>query len=165
MYYVILGVGLLLHMKHKTAIERFTDKIIYENDCWRWTAYINPDGYGKFGDRSGHAVLSHRWSFEYYRYSIPANMQLDHLCRNRWCVNPEHLEVVTKQTNFLRGVHKFGKHQSDKTHCKAGHEYDEVNTRFGIRKGPNSKIWHYRTCRMCTKLNTQRYRNSSKVVS
>ena len=80
---------------------RFWEKVDVDPlGCWLWTASVNEDGYGQFmADRS---VLAHRFAFELLRGPIPRNLELDHLCRVRPCVNPDHLEPVTHEENVRR---------------------------------------------------------------
>lgn len=87
--------------------------------CWEFTRKPNSDGYAKLtvGDRG---IPLHRWAYEYFVGPIPEGLQLDHLCRVRHCVNPEHLEPVTNQVNGLRGE-GFAAKQARQTHCKRGH--------------------------------------------
>jgi len=96
------------------------------DSCWEWNGRFLPDGYGMFslGERD---VLAHRFAYELYRDAIPEGLQLDHLCRNRWCVNPHHLEPVTSRENTMRGM-SFSAVNARKTHCPQGHPYDETNT-------------------------------------
>lgn len=82
-------------------IVRFSAKVIPDGDCWRWAASLNAFGYGRFGV-DGKNVLAHRWAYEYYVAEIPPGLTLDHLCRNRWCVNPYHLEPVPQSVNARR---------------------------------------------------------------
>jgi len=70
---------------------------------------------------------AHIVSYEHYRWLVPLGLELDHLCRVRRCVNPEHLEEVTHQTNVLRGE-GVAAINAAKTHCPQGHPYDEKNT-------------------------------------
>lgn len=102
--------------------------------CWLWTASLFPGGYGCFSlDQK--SVLAHRWAFERLVSSIPEDLTLDHLCREKRCVNPGHLEPVTAAENIRRA-------HAAKTHCAQGHPFDETNTyRHGGR----------RYCRSCRK--------------
>lgn len=96
------------------------------NGCWVWTAARDNHGYGRFG-LGGRAATAHRVSYEALIGPVPDGLHLDHLCRVRHCVNPEHLEPVTCRENVLRGVGPSALH-SVKTHCPEGHEYTESNT-------------------------------------
>jgi len=90
--------------------ERFDAKWTPEPNtgCWLWTASTNKNGYGQFRfgsqvDGTRTMVLAHRWAYEHLVGPIPEGLQLDHLCRAPWCVNPEHLEPVTSRENTVRG--------------------------------------------------------------
>lgn len=101
---------------------RFWAKVkIADNGCWEWQAQINQDGYGMFarGHQRG-LVSAHRWAYGNTVGPVPQGLELDHLCRNRRCVNPLHLEPVTKADNQRRGLSPWGIN-SRKTHCKRGH--------------------------------------------
>jgi hypothetical protein len=98
-----------------------------ENGCWVWTAYKLPSGYGRF-NRNRQSQYAHRWAYERFVGPIPDGLVIDHLCRNRSCVNPAHLEPVSNRENLVRGVGFVAKHVA-KTHCPQGHPYDEENTR------------------------------------
>jgi hypothetical protein len=94
--------------------------------CWEWTGRITPQGYGTIS-LAGKSHRAHRLSYEALVGPIPDGLGLDHLCRNRPCVNPDHLEPVTQSVNTKRGFGIGTKH-SMVTHCPKGHEYDEFNT-------------------------------------
>ena len=117
--------------------ERFWRKVDATGSCWLWNASTNQGGYGQFkvGPRPH---LAHRVAFEALAGPIPAGLQLDHLCRNRTCCNPAHLEPVTGRENVLRGD-MFAARQVARTHCPAGHplasdNLDAYELRHGRRK-------------------------------
>jgi hypothetical protein len=106
-------------------VDRFLTKFDKSDSCWVWNAGKDSGGYGNFWYR-GTAVKAHRFSYELFVGKIPESLQIDHLCRVRSCVNPEHLEAVTKDENYRRGMGML--YHKNKTHCPRGHEYDEENT-------------------------------------
>lgn len=124
------------------ALTRFLAKVQREGSgCWRWTGAINQHGYGRVWDiRRGGAVQAHRFSYEAHKGSVPDGLVIDHLCRNRACVNPDHLEPVTNRENLLRGAN-FVADEARRTQCPVGHPYDEANT----YRRPDG----IRTCRAC----------------
>lgn len=95
-------------------------------ECWEWTGFIRPDGYGTVS-LGGKGQRAHRAVFELLRGSIPDGLVIDHLCRNRSCVNPWHLEPVPIAENTRRGDAAL--YWKSKTHCPRGHAYDDTNTR------------------------------------
>jgi hypothetical protein len=119
------------------AEHRFWAKVDLDapRGCWEWTALIHTAGYGNFRPHNqGPLLYAHRYAYELARGPIPAGLTIDHLCRNRACVNPAHLEPVTNRENIQRAA-------ALKTHCPQGHPYDETNTYR--HKG------HGRECRTC----------------
>lgn len=94
--------------------------------CWFWVRAINHFGYGRVtvGARQ---TMAHRLSYELLRGPVPDGLCLDHLCRQRSCVNPDHLEAVTMRENLLRGD-TLNRRNASRTHCPQGHPYDALNT-------------------------------------
>lgn len=113
--------------------------------CWEWTAYLNKKGYGSFGPFRG-VKLAHRVSYEALVGPIPEPLVIDHLCRVRNCVNPAHMEPVTSRENSRRG--DSWARERGKTHCPAGHAYDDVNT---------YKQRGERVCKLCLKARHSAY--------
>lgn len=132
-----------------TSADRFFAKVNKTDACWLWTASLNNRGYGQFGV-GRRLVLAHRWSYEWHNGPIPAGLHLDHLCRVRNCVRPDHLEPVTNRENNRRG--DTGAHERAKTHCPQGHPYDETNT-YSTPGVENS-----RACRECMRRRMREYR-------
>jgi hypothetical protein len=121
-----------------------------ESKCWVWTGYLNPDGYGMVDVRNNGlgivVTTAHRIGFLVLRGSLPpAPLELDHLCRNRACVNPCHLEVVTMKVNILRGESPFAIN-ARKTECKHGHLLSENNV-YMFRGSRNCKACRLRNSR------------------
>lgn len=111
----------------KSATERFWAKVLKTATCWLWQAHIMTNGYGLFSPTHERPVLAHRFAYQEMKGSIPDGLQLDHLCRNRACVNPAHLEAVSARVNVLRGEGRCAVNAA-KTHCPHGHPYDLFNT-------------------------------------
>lgn len=133
-------------MARKTELDRFAEKVaLTDSGCIEWIAARYWHGYGHFhstqtADAKSRDIYAHRWSYEYHVGPIPEGLHIDHLCRNRLCVNPAHLEPVTHRVNTLRGI-GFAAVNAAKTHCANGHPYDQGNT-YTDPKG-------YRHCRTC----------------
>jgi len=119
--------------------------------CWEWIGTIwRNSGYARFKD-GGVEVPAHRWAYLDAYGPIQNGLQLDHLCRNRRCVNPKHLEAVTGKVNVLRGE-TITAINHRKTHCTRGHEFSKENT-FIRRNG-------HRRCKECTKLSAKTMRST-----
>ena len=117
---------------------------ILPNGCWAWMGQVNQKGYGRIG--VGQRILgAHRVVYELLVAPL-GDLELDHLCRFRSCVNPDHLDPVTHHENCLRG-------KPARTHCKHGHEFTPENTYIGQWK--TGKV---RLCRTCKANDSRRRR-------
>ncbi len=136
--------------------ERFWGKVtILENGCWEWTgALVN--GYGIFW-HNPKVIKAHRFAYQLFKGDIPHSFEPDHLCRNRRCVNPSHLEMVTHQENILRGdiLKAIKVRQLERTHCPKGHPYVESNTYITPSDGG-------RICRICARENQWKRRHNGQ---
>lgn len=120
--------------------------------CWEWRGSKNNDQYGIFGIWIGSkqkTCLAHRVSYELLSGSISEGLTIDHLCRNRGCCNPTHLEPVSIAINILRGE-GYAARNARKTHCARGHEFSPNNTLYN-KKG-------HRTCRACNREKCRDYK-------
>lgn len=133
--------------------ERFFANVDAEGDCWLWTGRLGVGGYAYVGmrvDGTWKNLRAHRASYEMLVGPIPNGLQLDHLCRIRHCVNPDHLEPVTCKENVRRG---FGvaAQLRQRTRCRNGHEFSPENTR--VESGGS------RRCLLCANASQQARRN------
>jgi hypothetical protein len=112
----------------KSPQERFSERYIIDpkTGCWNWTGSINGKGYG-YLSVDNRTMQAYKLAYEWKYGKIPRGLELDHLCRNSACVNPDHLEVVTRRINQLRG-NTIGARNAQKTHCPYGHPYSNENT-------------------------------------
>lgn len=127
------------------------DKIQKTETCWNWTGSINRSGYGEYY-KYNRTFRAHRFIYEILVDKVPRELVIDHLCKNRKCVNPAHLEPVTNRENLIRGD-GISSLNSRKTHCVHGHPFDEKNT--SKRKRKNGVIW--RVCRECMNEKQRKY--------
>lgn len=142
----------------RTHLQRFWQKVRVTPECWEWTAFRTPRGYGRFS--VGIANYSaHRWLYEQLVGPIPDGLTLDHLCRNPSCVRPDHLEPVTGTENTLRGV-SWSAQNKRKTHCPKGHPYDDTNTFAQSTGRAQGKLW--RGCRQCERVRMAIWREANR---
>ena len=126
---------------------------IMPDDCWNWPWCKTPAGYGQIRV-DGRNDYAHRVYYKRLRGAIPQGHQIDHLCRNRACCNPAHLEAVTERENQRRGLGWSGIN-ARKTHCPRGHEYTTENT-----DGRPSR--YGRWCKACKRLSDKAYRTRKR---
>lgn len=122
-----------------TLAERFWAKVLKSEGCWMWAGAKGGRGYGHIGDQ-GKVRGAHRVAYEFAKGPIPKGLTIDHLCRQRDCCNPDHLEAVTNKVNILRGV-GTGAKNARKAHCERGHRFSIENTYTPSKGG--------RGCREC----------------
>lgn len=128
-------------------LARFVGSIeVNEVGCWLWNKPLVSEGYARFYWGHSMGILAHRLAYGFWVGSIPANRQIDHLCRVRHCVNPDHLEVVTSRENTMRGM-SFSAVNARKTHCINGHPLNAAHVRIERRLDGV-----HRTCRPCQAL-------------
>jgi hypothetical protein len=128
--------------KQKT-IERFYSNIFFNERifCWEWKGLLNGDGYGVL-KANNKTMRAHKFSYILHMGDVPEHKELDHLCCNKMCCNPEHLEAVTHRENVLRGLAPSAINYK-KTHCKRGHILEGDNL-YKDKDGG-------RECRICRK--------------
>lgn len=140
--------------KDEGAEARFFAFVEKTDTCWNWIGFRNEHGYGRWRWR-GRTQGAHRASYEMFVRDIPDGMFIDHLCRNRSCVNPDHLEPVSNEENILRGESPPAMNRR-KSVCPAGHEYDAANTYVSSRG--------YRQCKRCNAARARRYKAARRAA-
>ena len=131
-------------------LNQVSDKFTIGDNCWEWTA-AKQKGYGAVTIKRK-VYRAHRVIYELLVGPIPEGLDLDHLCRNRACIRPSHLEPVSRGENIRRGSSHIAQ-QSAQTHCVHGHEFTEANTSWW--KG-------HRSCRVCGNLRAAKRRKAMK---
>ena len=125
--------------RYASLADRFGAKVNKSGECWIWTgARKSPTGYGSIR-LQGRQLLAHRVSLQLAGVDVPDDMTVDHLCANKGCVRPDHLEVVSRGENVRRWARTI-------TECPKGHPYDEANTR--VYRGK-------RTCLACRRVHAE----------
>ena len=137
----------------KKHLKDFWSKVVKKKGCWEWKGTVDKPGYSIIFI-CGKSTKAHRFSWELHNGKIPDGLTIDHLCRNRACVNPAHLEPVTHRENIIRGISPVAEN-AKKTHCKYGHPFDDKNTYF---------LRGHRQCRICQNEATKRYRKRKQAV-
>ena|SRR5215468_1943406 len=136
---------------------RFVERFVVEDSgCWTWMGWKTEFGYGCVRYK-GRDIGAHVLAYLLYKGDLPEGTQIDHLCRNRACVNPDHLEAVSPKVNQQR----MGAERRKRiTHCKHGHEFTSENS---ILKPDGRK-----QCRICTNVihheSQRRYRAKLKAL-
>jgi len=138
--------------KGRPIHERFLDKVEFTESCWLWQGARQSGGYGSFAVTSKTIVKAHRFAYEFWVGPIPDGLNLDHLCRVRNCVKPDHLEPVTQRENVMRSPVALATLEARQTHCLRGHEFTEANTRA------------YRGRRYCRECNRQRHTRDRRAA-
>lgn len=141
-----------------TEDERFENFVARDpnSGCWIWAGCTENGGYGIFTRSAEHGskpIMAHRYSYEQSVGEIPEGLVIDHLCRVRCCVNPNHLEPVTHKENLNRGINA----KSEKTHCPQGHPYSGDNLYIRTDNGG-------RECKACIKARGLRYKEKRTTV-
>ena len=114
--------------------------------CWLWTGPLHDLGYARFAVTHNTKVYAHRYAYESKVGPIPEGLTIDHLCRVRHCVNPDHLEAVPHKVNLRRSPTQVSTINSTKTHCPRGHRYSNRDSRG------------WRECRKCQAFNARQRR-------
>lgn len=136
----------------RPAYERFWEKVMFRpGSCWEWTGKLAGAGYGMFYPAPKPGVYAHRYAYESEFGPIPDGLHIDHLCRTASCVNPLHLEAVTRKENSQRGVHRCSK----KTTCSNGHPFDRLWRCKGGKKT--------RSCSICNNESHRRRRHLGRT--
>lgn len=137
--------------------ERFWKYVEFTDSCWLWRGSTTKKGYGQISGEphTQKRFMAYRWLYEFVVGPIPDGLTLDHLCRNRGCVRPDHMEAVTNRVNILRGT-SWAAVNARKTHCPRGHSLsDSRTTRIDPATGK-------RICRACAVV-TRRAREGRRM--
>lgn len=126
--------------------QNFWARVLKAPSCWIWLLSKNHKGYGEYGFR-GVTVACHRFSWVLANGPIPPDLQIDHICRVRHCVNPDHLRLLRPEQNALLSP----KHNAFKAYCPAGHPYTPGNTYLKRRSNGFERV-----CKLCKSASERR---------
>lgn len=148
-------------MPAPNTLEKILDQIVIEdNGCYVFSGPKDDGGYGRVGYKR-RLVRVHRLLYEELVGPVPEGLELDRLCRNHACANPDHLEPVTHKENMARGlVAAVWEATRQKTHCKYGHAYDDGN-RYSYFSSDGQRT--YRGCRICRSRAMREYRQRQRT--
>jgi hypothetical protein len=145
-------------------VDRLAGKFLIGDGCWEWIASKNDAGYGQIASetRPVRPLRAHRVIYELFRGSIPAEMTIDHLCRNRGCVRPDHMEIVSRGENVRRGhgAEATKLRAEGRTQCKRGHSLSGTNVYLTKLRGGR---YTARSCRACHAIRERSYRMRRRV--
>lgn len=146
-------------MKARDPVERFWESVDVRgpDDCWMWRRGKLPAGYGLFKLRSYVQVYAHRFSYELAHGAIPDGLHVDHLCENKGCVNPAHLDVCTKAENTTR---YFERKRARDPMCKNG--LHDLSLPGAVFVHP-SRGGRY--CRLCREANSRRKKRKTHAAA
>ncbi len=140
-------------------LKLFMGHVIKTKRCWLYKGTKSPAGYGRFWDGKK-TVMAHRYSYFNFIGEIPTGLVLDHICRVKNCVRPEHLRSVTDRENIMCGIGVAAINYRKKF-CLRGHLFDTKNTRY--RKDPNDREKFWRICRKCNSIHRTEF-NKRRVA-
>ena len=100
------------HGRRRPLEDRLMDRVVRVDGCWVWTGAVSTGGYGRIGIDGNRLAQAHRVAYQLYVGPIPEGLHVDHLCRNRLCVNSDHLEAVTQAENNRRSALEPEEHLS-----------------------------------------------------
>jgi hypothetical protein len=151
--------------KPKSLEQRIRESSVIDpiTGCWNWTKELSkPQGYarmviGSRADQTRRDTYGHRVSYEVFRRKIPDGMVIDHVCRNRACVNPEHLRLVALGQNTLENSLSTSAINAQKTYCIRNHPLFGDNLYISPEGG--------RQCRTCTRMRSEIYRRERGILA